>query len=459
MYLDESITIAWTGQPAVAEVHPAVGELFHTRTVPFAFHRGARLRFDLATTVFSSAGVDAGSALLLRHLQGVDLPPAARVLDLGSGHGVLGLVLAALDPTRRVTLVDRDALACHFTARNLALNGFDPATATIGGSLGYDGLPATDPYDLVVSNLPGKAGDAVIANLVVGPGTGCGRALWWPWWWWPLWLSWCAGLCIGPRPRSWWTGATRPTRYSSPASLGPPPTPTGRTVSPPVSTTGRPATPGRRSDLRARTVTGLDEFDSLAHATILLRGALRGVRAGACTVVNPVRDTGPSSRPVGAEGTSSGGPRSPGPAGHGPAPGRPWRGRSPPEGAPGTASSGPMVGAGADDRSGPALPALHFGLTPPADGTPNLIIHADDKVHTPWLVHELRTWLAAAPSGPGGERQLILTGRAGLLGRLEVDLLARTRGRLADKANRHGYRVVPLPVPGLRRAVTRASGA
>jgi 16S rRNA (guanine1207-N2)-methyltransferase len=158
-----------TPRPTGAEADPAVDDLFWSRTVPFAFH-GVRLRFDLATTLFASAGVDPGSALLLRHLQSVQLPASARVLDVGCGHGVLGLVLLALDRTRHVTMVDRDALACHYTSRNLAGNDLPEARAAIGGSLGYDDVPAGDPFDLIVSNLPGKAGEAVITDLASGVG-------------------------------------------------------------------------------------------------------------------------------------------------------------------------------------------------------------------------------------------------------------------------------------------------
>ena len=80
--------------PDAAEVE----ELFWSRRVPLAFHR-TRLQFDLARSVFSSGGIDPGSALLLRYLQASDLPGGERILDLGCGQGVLGVVMHALDQT------------------------------------------------------------------------------------------------------------------------------------------------------------------------------------------------------------------------------------------------------------------------------------------------------------------------------------------------------------------------
>ena len=116
-----------------------MAELFEANRVPFAFH-GTRLQFQLAKTLFSSAGIDAGSALLLRHLQAAGLPAGGVVLDMGCGSGVLGIVLAALDPSRRVVLVDRDALACATTTRNLELNDLPVTHHAVKGSLGYDDL-------------------------------------------------------------------------------------------------------------------------------------------------------------------------------------------------------------------------------------------------------------------------------------------------------------------------------
>jgi SAM-dependent methyltransferase len=85
------------------------------------------------------------------------------VLDAGCGIGVLGIALAARDPGLEVTAVDRDALAVAMTAANARLNGIDRVWAE-GGLILDNRLQG--PFDLVVSNVPAKAGPPVLRRLV-----------------------------------------------------------------------------------------------------------------------------------------------------------------------------------------------------------------------------------------------------------------------------------------------------
>lgn len=399
------------------ETEGAVDELFLARTVPFAFH-GARLRFDLATTVFASAGIDPGSALLLRHLQAVDVSPSARVLDLGCGVGVLGVVLAALDRSRQVTFVDRDALACRFTRRNLEANGLAAAAATVHGSLGYDDVAPGPPFDLIVSNIPGKAGSAVLDHLIsgagplAGPGTIFGCVVVQP-------LAAEVRAAMGRLAATMLVDKGNKTHQVLVVRLDEPlPADTGPTRGFEGGRYDRTSANFSAGDLqwRARTVVGLDEFDNLSHATRLLRGAFRGLRAGPCLILDP----GQGHRAVLAARSGQ----------H-----------------VDTLVSRDLLSLRASARclvdnglSGPGPTLAH---TPgPIGGTdvPTAVLHADDKVHTPWFVAEVRALVgASARSRPAN---LILSGRSGLIGRIEVDLLARAGGRLVHRESRYGYRVV-----------------
>jgi 16S rRNA (guanine1207-N2)-methyltransferase len=119
-----------------------------------------RLTFAVAQELFSSHTVDAGSILLLRSLAVGTLPVTGTCIDFGCGSGVLGLAFKSVMPSWNVTLIDRDALAVEFSAWNA--DRLDLDVACRGGlDTGTDGV---NP-DLVLWNVPGKAGAAVLRAL------------------------------------------------------------------------------------------------------------------------------------------------------------------------------------------------------------------------------------------------------------------------------------------------------
>jgi len=135
-------------------------DVYFKKTIDF-YHSGHTLHFHVAQDLFSSHQIDVGTARLLRTL--VDAPPFAKILDLGCGYGPLALTLKALCPESVVHAVDRDALAVNYARQNAELNGLAGVEAY--GSLGYDDVPERD-FDLIISNIPGKAGETVITSLL-----------------------------------------------------------------------------------------------------------------------------------------------------------------------------------------------------------------------------------------------------------------------------------------------------
>jgi hypothetical protein len=143
------------------------------KTVPLKFC-GAELRLDLSHALFSSFDIDVGTRLLLK-AAGKDeaLKGAKRVLDMGSGVGVIGLAVAASHPESFVEARDRDLLACAFTERNRAGNRV-ANLAVAPGLLAQGRLGPLTPlserdlggvdssYDYILSNLPAKAGAPVL---------------------------------------------------------------------------------------------------------------------------------------------------------------------------------------------------------------------------------------------------------------------------------------------------------
>lgn len=416
-----------------------IEEFFLTRQVELAFHR-RRLRFDLARSVFASAGIDPGSLLLLRCLQSLPLAGGERVLDLGCGHGTLGLTLQALDPTRRIVSVDRDALALRYTRRNLELNQLAADRHRIVGSLAYDALTgADDPahaqgengrFDLIVSNIPGKAGESVIAELI-GRAFAFGHA------------QTTIGVVVVTPLRDQMEALVDDLGLECVLRKGNKNhevfilrAADGIDEVPPTSAPSFDAGVYDRHQQRfvagsmsweATTVVGLDEFDSLSYSTRLLRTALQGIGSGPSLVIEP----GQGHRAVIT--AMAGYP-------------------------PSVVLSRDRLALAATDRllrsSGHDGPELVHDLTVDAvpgfgNGSPPpvVVVHAPEKVHGPYFVDQVERIVATfRASELARPCDLVITGRAGTLGRLESDVLARRKGHLAYKRSERGFRAIRFRV-------------
>jgi len=175
----------------------AVVHAYTLKEVDFLW-RGQSMRFALSHGIFSSNDIDPGTRLLLKavslELDGMAsekrlLP--SRILDAGCGCGVIGIALArallaaigssgkkpeALQ-TIRVRAQDRDELARAFTIVNARRNGLDNQALEAFAEPLIAGPPDAR-YDLILSNLPAKAGQSVLKDFILrSPGllSPCGQ--------------------------------------------------------------------------------------------------------------------------------------------------------------------------------------------------------------------------------------------------------------------------------------------
>jgi len=120
--------------------------------------------FAVAQELFSSHEVDTGSRLLLRSIDAAALRNQGHAFDFGCGYGVLGLAIRDLLTDWTVQLVDRDALAVEFSQWNAERLGFNDGSVNCTLGLGLDSAPDSG-CDLIVWNVPGKAGEPVLHTL------------------------------------------------------------------------------------------------------------------------------------------------------------------------------------------------------------------------------------------------------------------------------------------------------
>ncbi len=139
---------------------------FIHKQVPFRYS-GNNLTFSLSQELFSSFDVDTGTRHLLRSIKKIPMFSSLEsILDIGCGTGVLAVSLAKALPQASIYAVDRDVLACEFTRFNARENGVTVETVSgLDASAHQKSFP--DRYDLIVSNIPAKAGRAAINRMIL----------------------------------------------------------------------------------------------------------------------------------------------------------------------------------------------------------------------------------------------------------------------------------------------------
>ena len=125
--------------------------------------RGKQYSFITSQGVFSSKRVDNGTRLLT---ESMILPDSGKLLDMGCGIGILGIVAARERPDLEVTMTDINQRAVELTRLNAKRN----KVTNISVHEGFLYEPLGDTlFDTIVSNPPISAGmRKVVFPLIEG---------------------------------------------------------------------------------------------------------------------------------------------------------------------------------------------------------------------------------------------------------------------------------------------------
>jgi 16S rRNA G1207 methylase RsmC len=124
--------------------------------------RGLDMEFVTSSGVFSYRRVDRGTRLLVESMV---LPEEGRVLDLGCGYGVVGVVAGRVAPGLEVWMTDINERAVSLAGLNLERNGVEGVVRQ--GDL-YEPVEGMR-FGAVLSNPPISAGlRRVVGGLVEG---------------------------------------------------------------------------------------------------------------------------------------------------------------------------------------------------------------------------------------------------------------------------------------------------
>ena len=121
---------------------------------------GQQVSLETRRGLFSPEHIDRGTLAMLSHVQ---IAPGMRIMDLGCGCGVVGIVAAKIAGEENVFMSDADPRAVEIARRNAERNG-------VGGVRLYvsDGFRDVDAsgFDLILSNPPYQTDFSVAKGFI-----------------------------------------------------------------------------------------------------------------------------------------------------------------------------------------------------------------------------------------------------------------------------------------------------
>ena len=121
---------------------------------------GVSMELETQPGLFSPGHADRGTLAMLSR---AGLRPGMKVLDLGCGCGLVGIVAAKLCGAENVYMSDVDPMAVEVASRNAARNGVGGVHTAV--SDGFSGIDWTG-FDLILSNPPYQSDFAVAKRFI-----------------------------------------------------------------------------------------------------------------------------------------------------------------------------------------------------------------------------------------------------------------------------------------------------
>lgn len=122
---------------------------------------GKNFKFLTDNGVFSKDGLDFGSRLLLESIPLEEV--GGKILDMGCGYGVFGIVLAKILLVK-VDMVDVNLRALHLSKRNAKLNDVTNLVSIFESNC-YQNI--STKYSTIITNPPIRAGKKNVYDIVM----------------------------------------------------------------------------------------------------------------------------------------------------------------------------------------------------------------------------------------------------------------------------------------------------